>query len=111
MIFFAFSVVTVLVVWAICSLAEASVYAVPMPYVRELEQADVEHPSSARGLLEGNEKSLQLIKTCAEDRPIAVQLFGPDPVVMCDAAQLLQERGVLNRSDITIADEAEGTVQ
>lgn len=49
---------------------------------------------SARGLLEGNEKSLQLIETCPDDRPFAVQVFGPDPVVMREAAQLLQDRGV-----------------
>jgi nifR3 family TIM-barrel protein len=49
---------------------------------------------SARGLLEGNEKSLQLIQTSPDDRPFAVQIFGPDPVVMRDAAQLLEERGV-----------------
>lgn len=49
---------------------------------------------SARGLLEGNEKSLQLIQTSPDDRPFAVQIFGPDPAVMRDAAQLLEERGV-----------------
>jgi tRNA-dihydrouridine synthase B len=49
---------------------------------------------SARGLLAGNEKSLQLIETSPDDRPFAVQIFGPDPVVMRDAAQLLEERGV-----------------
>lgn len=49
---------------------------------------------SARGLLEGSEKSLQLIETCPEDRPFAVQIFGGDPAVMRDAAQLLQARGV-----------------
>lgn len=49
---------------------------------------------SARGLLEGSTKSFQLIETCPEDRPFAVQIFGDDPVVMRDAAQLLAERGV-----------------
>ncbi len=49
---------------------------------------------SARGLLAGNKKSLQLIETCPEDRPLAVQIFGHDPCVMRDAAQLLQTRGV-----------------
>lgn len=34
------SVVSVLLVWAICSLAEASLYAVRMPYVRKLEQSN-----------------------------------------------------------------------
>ena len=49
---------------------------------------------SARGLLEGNAKSLELIETCTEDRPFAVQIFGGDPTVMRDAAQLLEARGV-----------------
>lgn len=49
---------------------------------------------SARGLLEGNEKTQRLIQTSPDDRPFAVQIFGPDPIVMRDAAQLLEERGV-----------------
>ncbi|MEW4530224.1 tRNA dihydrouridine synthase DusB [Maioricimonas sp. JC845] len=49
---------------------------------------------SARGLLEGSAKSLQLISTCDEDSPLAVQIFGQDPKVMHDAAQFLEERGV-----------------
>lgn len=49
---------------------------------------------NARGLLDGSGKSLQLIETCAEDRPFAVQLFGSDPMIMRDAAQFLEHRGV-----------------
>jgi tRNA-dihydrouridine synthase B len=49
---------------------------------------------NARGLLDGGPKTLQLIETCPEDRPFAVQIFGSDPVVMRDAAQLLESRGV-----------------
>lgn len=49
---------------------------------------------NARGLLDGSPKTWQLIETCPEDRPFAVQIFGGDPAVMRDAAQLLQERGV-----------------
>jgi len=49
---------------------------------------------NARGLLAGNEKSLQLIETCAEDSPFSVQIFGNEPAVMRDAAQLLEARGV-----------------
>ncbi len=49
---------------------------------------------NARALLEGSPKSLQLIETCPEDRPFAVQLFGSDPVMMRDAAQMLEQRGV-----------------
>ncbi|MFV0442588.1 MAG: tRNA dihydrouridine synthase DusB [Planctomycetaceae bacterium] len=49
---------------------------------------------SARGVLEGNAKSLQLVATCPEDSPFAVQIFGPDPAVMRAAAQFLAARGV-----------------
>ena len=49
---------------------------------------------SARGLVEGSAKTLQLIATCPEDRPFAVQIFGGEPEVMRDAAQLLEARGV-----------------
>ncbi|REJ71906.1 MAG: tRNA dihydrouridine synthase DusB [Planctomycetota bacterium] len=49
---------------------------------------------SARGLLEGSRKSLQLIETCPQDRPFAVQIFGREPNVMRDAARFLAERGV-----------------
>lgn len=49
---------------------------------------------SARGLLEKNEKSLQLIATHEIDTPYAVQIFGPDPIEMRDAAQFLQAYGV-----------------
>ncbi|WP_298860284.1 tRNA dihydrouridine synthase DusB [uncultured Gimesia sp.] len=49
---------------------------------------------NARGLLEGSSKTLQLIQTCPEDTPFAVQIFGNDPKQMQEAAQLLQDRGV-----------------
>ncbi|MDB5341742.1 MAG: dus [Schlesneria sp.] len=49
---------------------------------------------NARGLLDGGPRTLQLVETCPEDRPFAVQIFGHDPIVMRDAAQLLQARGV-----------------
>ena len=49
---------------------------------------------NARGLLDGSPKTLQLIETCPADRPFAVQIFGGDPIIMRDAAQLLEARGV-----------------
>ena len=49
---------------------------------------------NARGLLEGKGKTLHLIETCPEDRPFAVQIFGSEPVIMRDAAQFLEARGV-----------------
>ena len=49
---------------------------------------------NARGLMDGSSKSLHLIDTCPEDRPFAVQIFGSDPFIMRDAAQMLEGRGV-----------------
>jgi len=49
---------------------------------------------NARSLLERNHKALKLIETCAEDRPLAVQLFGAVPEEMRDAAVMLAEAGV-----------------
>ena len=49
---------------------------------------------NARGLLEGNTKSLELIESCPQDSPFAVQIFGRDPGAMRDAAQFLESRGV-----------------
>ena len=49
---------------------------------------------NARGLLAGNSKSLELIETCPEDRPVAVQLFGNDAGALREAAQFLEDRGI-----------------
>lgn len=49
---------------------------------------------NARGLLDGSGKTLHLIETCPEDSPFAVQIFGSDPIVMRDASQFLEARGV-----------------
>lgn len=49
---------------------------------------------SARGLLERSPKSMQLVETCPEDSPFAVQIFGSNPIEMRDAAQYLEATGV-----------------
>src|SRR5689334_23708360 len=49
---------------------------------------------NARSLLEKNPKALKLIESNAQDRPLAVQLFGSVPEEMRDAALMLQDRGV-----------------
>ena len=49
---------------------------------------------NARSLLEKNRKALKLIESCAEDTPLAVQLFGAVPEEMADAAQALESLGV-----------------
>src|SRR5271156_1415720 len=49
---------------------------------------------NARSLLEKNRKALKLIESCAEDTPLAVQLFGAVPEEMAGAAQMLESLGV-----------------
>ncbi len=49
---------------------------------------------NARSLLEKNRKALKLIESCAEDTPLAVQLFGSIADEMADAAQVLESLGV-----------------
>jgi len=49
---------------------------------------------NARSLLEKNRKALKLIETCAEDTPLAVQLFGSVAGEMAEAARVLESLGV-----------------
>src|SRR5205085_4264321 len=48
---------------------------------------------NARALIAASPKTLELIATCPEDNPLAVQIFGAEPEVMAEAAQLLEARG------------------
>ena len=38
--------------------------------------------------------AFKLVATCPEDSPLAVQLFGADPIVMRDAAQMIEAMGI-----------------
>lgn len=49
---------------------------------------------NARALLEQRERTMQMVETCDQDRPFAVQIFGNQIQHMCDAARLLEQRGV-----------------
>src|SRR5438270_8129316 len=49
---------------------------------------------NARSLLANNPKAHELIATCPEDRPLAVQIFGSDAEMMAEAARVLEKRGV-----------------
>ncbi|MFN4259360.1 MAG: tRNA dihydrouridine synthase DusB [Gemmataceae bacterium] len=49
---------------------------------------------NARALVRASRKTLELIDTCPADRPMAVQIYGADPVEMADAAQWLENYGV-----------------
>jgi nifR3 family TIM-barrel protein len=49
---------------------------------------------SARALLMGNPKTQELVQTCPEDKPFAVQIFGAEPEDMAKAARHLEASGV-----------------
>ena len=49
---------------------------------------------NARALLERRPKTFKMIETHGSDKPFSVQIFGSDPVVMRDAAQLLLDHHV-----------------
>ncbi len=48
---------------------------------------------NARALLRASAKTLELIQTCPEDRPVAVQIYGAAPAEMAEAARWLQAWG------------------
>jgi len=49
---------------------------------------------NARALLTRSRRTMELIQTCPEDRPVAVQVYGSVPDEMAAAARWLQEYGV-----------------
>jgi nifR3 family TIM-barrel protein len=49
---------------------------------------------NARALLVRSRKTMELLQTCPEDRPVAVQIYGADANEMRAAAQWLEEYGV-----------------
>ncbi|MCI0641184.1 MAG: tRNA dihydrouridine synthase DusB [Gemmataceae bacterium] len=49
---------------------------------------------NARALVNRSPKTLELIDTCPDDRPLAVQIFGSVPEEMRDAAQWLEGYGI-----------------
>src|SRR5215467_142820 len=49
---------------------------------------------NARALLQASRKTMELIQTCPEDRPVAVQIYGSNAAEMRDAAQWLENYGV-----------------
>ena len=46
---------------------------------------------SCHGLVYQQDKTIRMLDSCHEDRPLAYQLFGSDPAVMGEAAQILNE--------------------
>jgi tRNA-dihydrouridine synthase B len=48
---------------------------------------------SCAGLQHGNERTLGYLRIAADERPLAVQIFGSDPAVMSDAARMVEDAG------------------
>src|SRR5947207_13208998 len=48
---------------------------------------------SCAGLSHGNERTLGYLRISAEESPLAVQIFGSDPVVMAEAARMVEDAG------------------
>lgn len=48
---------------------------------------------SAKGLVLQRERTLSYLESCTEEKPLSVQLFGSDPQVMGEAAQIAITRG------------------
>lgn len=57
---------------------------------------------NARAILEGIKKTMELLATCPEDRPLSVQIFGSDPRRMADAARWVVGRGLADMIDINM---------
>ncbi len=49
---------------------------------------------SAEGLLRNRKASEKLLRSCPEERPLAVQIFGSHPPSMAEAAAIVQDQGV-----------------
>ena len=49
---------------------------------------------NARSLIERNPTALKLVESCAQDRPLSIQLFGSVPDEMRDAAVMCEDMGV-----------------
>lgn len=49
---------------------------------------------NARALLHASRKTMELIQTCPQDRPVAVQIYGSDAAELADAARWLEAYGV-----------------
>src|SRR5947209_8672395 len=48
---------------------------------------------NARALLQASRKTMDLLQTCPEDRPLAVQIYGADPADLTAAARRLEAYG------------------
>jgi tRNA-dihydrouridine synthase B len=55
---------------------------------------------SAKGLFYNSDKTLALLQSCPEERPLSVQIFGADPAIMARAATEIEAMGIADVLDI-----------
>src|SRR5213080_2320860 len=48
---------------------------------------------SCAGLHHGNERTLGYLRIAADERPLAIQIFGSEPGVMAEAARMVEDAG------------------
>jgi nifR3 family TIM-barrel protein len=48
---------------------------------------------SANGLVRKTDKTFEYLKTCADDHPLGVQVFGADPEIMAQASSIIADSG------------------
>jgi tRNA-dihydrouridine synthase B len=49
---------------------------------------------SANGIIRKSDRTLEYLRTCADDDPLGAQIFGADPEVMAEAAGIVENYGV-----------------
>lgn len=57
---------------------------------------------SAKGLVYENEHTEEMLYTAKEERPVAIQIFGSDPMFMAKAAQMVEKTGMADIIDINM---------
>ena len=48
---------------------------------------------SANGMVHGSKKTMQLLDSTPQEKPLSVQIFGQDPFIMAEAASMVEESG------------------
>jgi len=48
---------------------------------------------SANGLVHGSKKTLLMLDSIPEEKPLSVQIFGTDPSIMAEAAKIVESSG------------------
>ncbi len=57
---------------------------------------------SADGIVRGQRKTLDILVSSPDDRPLIAQIFGSDPGVLAAAAAIIEERGLADAVDINM---------